>query len=128
MKCFFTVVLCFVLVSKIQASLAPYRGHCLCIDKGYNVVPTRMLKKIEVFPESSSCEHLEIIATLKPSRERRCLNPEAKHVKMMMKHLLKKHATLKPSRERRCLNPEAKHVKMMMKHLLKKHSAGKLRV
>ncbi|XP_025959338.1 C-X-C motif chemokine 11-like [Dromaius novaehollandiae] len=92
MNYLFTVVLCFMLVAKFQASLAPYRGHCLCIDKGYNVIPTRNVEKIEVFAESSSCEHVEIIATLKFPKERRCLNPEAKHVKMMMKHLMKKHS------------------------------------
>uniref|UniRef100_A0A452IGK0 C-X-C motif chemokine n=1 Tax=Gopherus agassizii TaxID=38772 RepID=A0A452IGK0_9SAUR len=71
----------------------PFRqefGRCSCIDKGSDFIQQKALGKIEVIPKSSSCDHVEIIATLKPTGEQKCLNPNSKWVRKMVTTLIKK--------------------------------------
>ncbi|XP_019389802.1 PREDICTED: C-X-C motif chemokine 10-like [Crocodylus porosus] len=85
------VVLCSVLllVAEIQGAPNAGRGRCLCTAKGSDFLPAKSLAKLEVFPKSSSCERLEIIATLKDSKQQRCLNPDSKWVQKTVKNLIK---------------------------------------
>uniref|UniRef100_A0A8C4VT32 Chemokine interleukin-8-like domain-containing protein n=1 Tax=Gopherus evgoodei TaxID=1825980 RepID=A0A8C4VT32_9SAUR len=55
-----------------------------------NDFSSNSLGKMEVIPKSSSCDHVEIIATLKPTGEQRCLNPNSKWVRKMVTALVKK--------------------------------------
>uniref|UniRef100_A0A8C0GW37 Chemokine interleukin-8-like domain-containing protein n=1 Tax=Chelonoidis abingdonii TaxID=106734 RepID=A0A8C0GW37_CHEAB len=78
MKGTWAVVLCslFLIAAEIQGKRQQYHK--------------RSLGKIEVIPKSSSCDHVEIIATMKPTGEQRCLNPNSKWVQKMVTALIKK--------------------------------------
>ncbi|XP_025945955.1 C-X-C motif chemokine 10-like [Apteryx rowi] len=77
--------LMFVIFTAIQGDLVSRGGECLCIEKGSNFVHPKFLQKIELFPKSPVCERIEIIATMKRTGKRRCLNPDSKQVKSLMK-------------------------------------------
>ncbi|XP_067413479.1 C-X-C motif chemokine 10-like [Emydura macquarii macquarii] len=95
MKRTWAVVLCSALLiaAEIQGQLTYGKGRCSCIEKGSDFIQRKSLEKIEVIPKSSSCEHVEIIATLKPSGEQRCLNPKSKWVQKMMTTLIKRRSS-----------------------------------
>ncbi|XP_006133946.1 C-X-C motif chemokine 10 [Pelodiscus sinensis] len=95
MKGAWAVVLCSVLLiaAETQGQLSPGKGRCSCIDKGSDFILRKALGKIEVIPKSSSCDHVEIIATLKPSGEQRCLNPNSKWVQKLMTALIKRRSS-----------------------------------
>ncbi|XP_042712275.1 C-X-C motif chemokine 10-like isoform X2 [Chrysemys picta bellii] len=92
MKGTWAVVLCSLLLiaAEIQGQLNSGQRRCSCTEKGSNSIQQKALKKIEVFPKSSSCDHVEIIATMKVTGEQRCLNPNSKWVQKMMTTLIKK--------------------------------------
>uniref|UniRef100_A0A8C4VUQ8 Chemokine interleukin-8-like domain-containing protein n=1 Tax=Gopherus evgoodei TaxID=1825980 RepID=A0A8C4VUQ8_9SAUR len=77
---------------RMKWSLTYGKGRCSCIDKGSDFIQQKQkaLGKIEVIPKSSSCDHVEIIATLKPTGEQKCLNPNSKWVRKMVTALVKK--------------------------------------
>ncbi|XP_025959343.1 C-X-C motif chemokine 10-like [Dromaius novaehollandiae] len=83
----FVLVLCFMFVvfTAIEGDLVSRGGECLCIQKGSNFVYPKLLQKIELFPKSAACERIEIIATMKQTGKKRCLNPDSKQVKFLMK-------------------------------------------
>ncbi|KTF76996.1 hypothetical protein cypCar_00026312 [Cyprinus carpio] len=62
------------------------KGRCFCADKGVNMVPRKLIEKIEIIPPSPSCKTQEIVVTLKNSTEQKCLNPESK---FMQKYIMK---------------------------------------
>ncbi|KAG6931987.1 chemokine (C-X-C motif) ligand 10 [Chelydra serpentina] len=95
MKGTWAVVLCSVLLiaAEIQGQLAYGQGRCSCTGKGSDFIQRKALGKIEVIPKSSSCDHVEIIATMKPTGEQRCLNPNSKWVQKMMTALIKKRSS-----------------------------------
>ncbi|CAM4545176.1 unnamed protein product, partial [Lepidochelys olivacea] len=103
MKGTWAVVLCSVLLlaAEIQGQLAYGHGRCSCTEKGSDFVQQKALGKIEVIPKSSSCDHIEIIATMKPTGEQRCLNPNSKWVQKMITTLIKKMSSQSTHRERR---------------------------
>ncbi|KAM9142475.1 C-X-C motif chemokine 10-like [Pangshura tecta] len=92
MKGTWAVVLCSLLLiaAEIQGQLTSGQGRCSCIDKGSDFVHRKDLRKIDVIPESSSCDHVEIIVTMKRSGEQRCLNPNSKWVQKLVTVLIKK--------------------------------------
>ncbi|XP_065261913.1 C-X-C motif chemokine 10-like [Emys orbicularis] len=95
MKGTWAVVLCSLLLiaAEIQGQLTYGKGRCSCIDKGSDFIQPKALGKIEVIPKSSSCDHAEIIVTMKPKGEQRCLNPNSKWVQKMMIALIKKRSS-----------------------------------
>uniref|UniRef100_A0A8C3PA95 Chemokine interleukin-8-like domain-containing protein n=1 Tax=Chrysemys picta bellii TaxID=8478 RepID=A0A8C3PA95_CHRPI len=95
MKGTWAVVLCSLLLiaAEIQGQLNSGQRRCSCTEKGSNSIQQKALKKIEVFPKSSSCDHVEIIATMKVTGEQRCLNPNSKWVQKMMTTLIKKRSS-----------------------------------
>ncbi|XP_065261920.1 C-X-C motif chemokine 10-like [Emys orbicularis] len=95
MKGTWAVVLCSLLLiaAEIQGQLTSGQGRCSCTEKGSNFIQPKALGKIEVIPKSSSCDHVEIIATIKSTGEQRCLNPNAKWVEKMMTALIKKRSS-----------------------------------
>ncbi|XP_053317629.1 C-X-C motif chemokine 10-like [Spea bombifrons] len=72
---------------------APHQGQrCLChkSSKSLNVKETT---KIEIFPKSTSCERIEVIATIKDKSntvQAKCINPKAKLVKEIISGKIRK--------------------------------------
>ncbi|XP_065261910.1 C-X-C motif chemokine 10-like [Emys orbicularis] len=95
MKGTWAVVLCSLLLiaAEIQGQLTSGQGRCSCTEKGSDFIQPKALGKIEVIPKSSSCDHVEIIATMKSTGEQRCLNPNSKRVEKMMTALIKKRSS-----------------------------------
>ncbi|XP_053109003.1 C-X-C motif chemokine 10-like [Hemicordylus capensis] len=83
----FAVFLCLAILlgTGIQGVVISGKGRCKCLSQGSSFVPINLLKKVEMHPVTSSCDHVEIIATLKPSGEEQCLNPGSKMVRQILK-------------------------------------------
>ncbi|XP_040183563.1 C-X-C motif chemokine 10-like [Rana temporaria] len=60
------------------------RRRCHCIGRLSNSVDVKQIRKFEVFPESSRCEKIEVVAKMRNGEEK-CLNPNSKLVKMILK-------------------------------------------
>lgn len=37
------------------------KGRCFCADKGVNMVPPKLIEKVEIIPPSPSCKTQEIV-------------------------------------------------------------------
>ncbi|XP_029454387.1 C-X-C motif chemokine 10-like [Rhinatrema bivittatum] len=85
------LLLCSLLLiaAGIQGLSIGGKRRCLCPGKGSNSVKPQSIQKIEVFPKSSSCEHVEVIITLKKSGKKRCLDPNAIRIQKMIAGALK---------------------------------------
>lgn len=70
--------------------------RCTCIKISDGSINPRSLEKLEVIPASQSCPRVEIIATLKKNGEKRCLNPEAKKIKSLLKVISKERSKRSP--------------------------------
>ncbi|XP_062055195.1 C-X-C motif chemokine 10 [Lepus europaeus] len=66
--------------------------RCTCIKISNKPVNPRSLEKLEIIPASQSCAHIEIIATMKKDGEKRCLNPESKAIKNLLKAVSKERS------------------------------------
>ncbi|KAJ8339234.1 hypothetical protein SKAU_G00360200 [Synaphobranchus kaupii] len=82
----FILVACLLLVDVKGMAISP-RGRCLCNDAGVKYIAPKQIEKIEVLFRSSSCEHLEIIVTLKEGGEQKCLNPKFPFAKNIIKNM-----------------------------------------
>ncbi|XP_010618169.1 C-X-C motif chemokine 10 [Fukomys damarensis] len=80
--------LIFLTLSGIQGIPLSRIVRCTCIESSQSVNP-RFLEKLEIIPASQSCPHVEIIATMKKNREKRCLNPESKAIQNLLKAVRK---------------------------------------
>ncbi|XP_053450742.1 C-X-C motif chemokine 10 [Nycticebus coucang] len=70
--------------------------RCVCITISNRSVNPRSLEKLEIIPASHFCPHVEIIATVKKTKEKRCLNPESKAVKNLLKAVSKDRSKRSP--------------------------------
>ncbi|XP_030581002.1 permeability factor 2-like [Archocentrus centrarchus] len=61
--------------------------HCRCIMTESKPIG-RHIEKVELIPPNSHCEETEIIATLKRTGEKVCLNPEAPWVKKVINKIM----------------------------------------
>ncbi|XP_003772923.2 C-X-C motif chemokine 10 [Sarcophilus harrisii] len=89
-----TLLFCWLLLipPTTQGSPLSRNIRCRCI-KSHGVVPNvKSLQKLEVIPASSSCPHIEIIATMKRTQEQRCLNPDSKKINDLIKLINKKRS------------------------------------
>ncbi|KAM4709675.1 C-X-C motif chemokine 10-like [Discoglossus pictus] len=79
------LIMCVLIISAtlIQGLSLPRADRCLCrkLLKNINV---KAIAKLEVFPISSTCEKVEIVATMKGSKKTKCLNPKAKVIKTLI--------------------------------------------
>ncbi|XP_049646261.1 C-X-C motif chemokine 10-like [Suncus etruscus] len=66
--------------------------RCTCIKMSNQTINPKSLEKLEVIPESRFCPQVEIIATMKKTGEKRCLDPESKNIKNLLKALSKKRS------------------------------------
>ncbi|XP_016089942.1 C-X-C motif chemokine 10-like [Sinocyclocheilus grahami] len=80
------VILGCLLVVEVEGQARVPKGRCFCADKGVNMVPPKLIEKVEIIPPSPSCKTQEIVVTLKNSTEQKCLNPESK---FMQKYIMK---------------------------------------
>lgn len=77
-------LLCSLLILQCVQGMSPLgRRRCHCIGRLSNSVDIKQIRKFEVFPESSRCEKMEVVAKLKNGEEK-CLNPNAKLVKAIL--------------------------------------------
>ncbi|XP_073457104.1 C-X-C motif chemokine 11-6-like [Aquarana catesbeiana] len=80
----FIALLCSLLILQCVQGMSPLgRRRCHCIGRLSNSVDIKQIRKFEVFPESSRCEKMEVVAKLKNGEEK-CLNPNAKLVKAIL--------------------------------------------
>ncbi|XP_062992046.1 C-X-C motif chemokine 10-like [Elgaria multicarinata webbii] len=89
-----------LLAAGVQGMVTARKGRCMCQSKSPQPVRMILLANLETHPRSSSCNQVEIIATLKQSGERRCLDPESKEVQKFMENY-KKIRSLWMQKERR---------------------------
>ncbi|XP_019390932.1 PREDICTED: alveolar macrophage chemotactic factor-like [Crocodylus porosus] len=89
MACKLIVILAFITLT------ASYRinmkgARCLCLQTTDKIVfGHKQIKTIEIFPESTSCENVEIIVSLKTGRQI-CLDPKATQIKTIFQQLIRK--------------------------------------
>ncbi|KAI5936596.1 C-X-C motif chemokine 10 [Manis javanica] len=84
--------LIFLTLSGTQGVPLSRTMRCTCITISYRPVNPRSLEKLEMIPASQSCPHVEIIATMKKKGEKRCLNPESKTIKNLVKAISKERS------------------------------------
>ncbi|XP_035245605.1 C-X-C motif chemokine 11-6-like isoform X8 [Anguilla anguilla] len=89
----FILLACLLLVD-VKGMETSLRGRCQCMDTGMNFIKPKLIEKVEVLSPSLSCQHLEIIATLKASGEQKCLNPKSRFAKNFIKDEQKKKGNL----------------------------------
>ncbi|KAF7485614.1 C-X-C motif chemokine 10 [Marmota monax] len=83
----FIFCLIFLTLSGTQGMPLSRTTRCNCIQISNRSVNPKSLEKLELIPASESCPCVEIIATMKKSGEKRCLNPESKAIKNLLKAL-----------------------------------------
>ncbi|XP_069313670.1 C-X-C motif chemokine 10 [Eulemur rufifrons] len=88
--------LIFLSLSGTQGMPLSRTVRCTCIKISNQPVIPRSLEKLEIIPASQSCPHVEIIATMKKKGEKRCLNPESKAIKNLLKAVSKEKSKRSP--------------------------------
>ncbi|XP_064164666.1 C-X-C motif chemokine 11-6-like [Anguilla rostrata] len=81
----FILLACLLFVDVKGMSQSP-KGRCYCMDAGVKFILPRLIEKIEVYYPSSSCENMELVATLKGSGEQKCLNPKSQFARNFIKN------------------------------------------
>ncbi|XP_037685940.1 C-X-C motif chemokine 10 [Choloepus didactylus] len=92
--------LVFLTLSGTQGIPLTRTTRCTCIKINDQPVNPRFLEKIEMIPASLSCPRVEIIATMKKNGEKRCLNPESKIIKKILKAISKERSKRSPQNQR----------------------------
>ncbi|XP_020043327.1 C-X-C motif chemokine 10 [Castor canadensis] len=70
--------------------------RCTCIEISNQPVNPRSIEKLEIIPASQSCTRVEIIAIMKKNGKKRCLNPESKAIKNVLKAISKERSKRSP--------------------------------
>ncbi|XP_066567816.1 chemokine (C-X-C motif) ligand 20 [Amia ocellicauda] len=83
-------------VALTQGRMAGDAERCLCPGQPLKFLKPRLIKTFDVFSPSPSCANVEIVATLKKSGKKICLDPFAKQVKQI---LASKRRPKKPKRK-----------------------------
>ncbi|XP_047423019.1 C-X-C motif chemokine 10 [Sciurus carolinensis] len=92
----FIFCLIFLTLSGIQGTpLMRRTTRCTCIKISNQPVNPKSLEKLELIPATEFCP-VEIIATMKKNGEKRCLNPESKAIKNLLKALRKERSKRSP--------------------------------
>ncbi|KAM9143909.1 C-X-C motif chemokine 11-like [Pangshura tecta] len=74
----------------VQGMPTSSRGRCLCVTAGAPSVNPRHIAKVEIYGQSSSCQKIEVIVTLKGSGQRKCLNSKSKQASRLIQKFLKR--------------------------------------
>ncbi|XP_008067258.1 C-X-C motif chemokine 10 [Carlito syrichta] len=88
--------LIFLTLSGTQGMPLSRTVRCICIEISKKRFNPKSLEKLEIIPASQSCQHIEIIATMKKTGEKRCLNPESKAVENLLKAVSKERSKRSP--------------------------------
>ncbi|CAO2639338.1 C-X-C motif chemokine 10, partial [Lemmus lemmus] len=70
--------------------------RCYCIKIDDRPIKPRALGKLEIIPASQSCPRIEIIATMKRTEEKRCLNPQSEAIKSLVEAVSKNRSKRAP--------------------------------
>ncbi|XP_065110526.1 permeability factor 2-like [Paramisgurnus dabryanus] len=97
-KIFVVSIIVFVAFLDIGEGKGPegVNQRCRCI-KTESRRMGKLIEKIELFPPNSHCKDKEIIATLKKTKQKICLNPAAPWVKKIIEKIIRQEITNKPS-------------------------------
>ncbi|XP_041527475.1 C-X-C motif chemokine 10 [Microtus oregoni] len=92
------LVFCLILLSLSGTQGIPLSRtvRCFCIKIDDRPIKHRAIGKLEIIPASQSCPRVEIIATMKRTEEKRCLNPESEAIKSLVKSVSKKRSKRAP--------------------------------
>ncbi|KAM4594359.1 interleukin-8-like isoform 1-T1 [Fundulus diaphanus] len=83
-----TIVAILVFLTLHEGSIVGDQGvnlRCLCITKESKPIG-RHIAVLEVYPAASHCAEMQIIATLKKSKQKVCLDPDAPWVIRVLKN------------------------------------------
>ncbi|XP_074848136.1 C-X-C motif chemokine 11-like [Carettochelys insculpta] len=75
----------------VQGMLTSSKGRCLCVGPGAPAILPKHIAKVEIYGQSSSCEKVEVIVTMKGSRQRKCLNSKSKQALRLIQKFLKRN-------------------------------------
>ncbi|CAM4545160.1 C-X-C motif chemokine 11-like [Lepidochelys kempii] len=75
----------------VQGMPTSSRGRCLCVTAGAPAIHPKHIAKVEIYGQSSSCQQVEVIITLKGSGQRKCLNSTSKLASRMIQKFLKRN-------------------------------------
>ncbi|XP_006270095.1 C-X-C motif chemokine 11 [Alligator mississippiensis] len=78
-----------LLMAVVQGSMTSRRGRCLCIGPGMPAVHPKRVAKVEIYGPSNSCDHIEVIVTLK-GKGQKCLNNKSPQAWQMIQKFMKK--------------------------------------
>ncbi|XP_041128861.1 C-X-C motif chemokine 11-1-like [Polyodon spathula] len=108
-----TVALCALLflVATTEERIVSSGQKCLCIGEGLNFIKTKLIRNIQVFQKSITCDKVEIIATFKKTGKQECLKPDSKRVKKILDRLLNKRGLKQQSKRR-----QGKKTKAFLSH------------
>ncbi|XP_036619694.1 C-X-C motif chemokine 9 [Trichosurus vulpecula] len=79
----------FLTLTGVQAFLISKTGRCSCINVSEAKIQRRAIQNLEEIPPDSWCSRPEIIVTMK-NGNKKCLDPDSPHVKMLVKMWKKK--------------------------------------
>ncbi|XP_006143022.1 C-X-C motif chemokine 11 [Tupaia chinensis] len=65
-------------------------GRCLCINPGVKAVRVANIGKVSIIYPSNNCDKTEVIITLKAPKVQRCLNPNSKQARLIIKEFGRK--------------------------------------
>ncbi|KAL1789651.1 C-X-C motif chemokine 10 [Sigmodon hispidus] len=87
------LVFCLILLSLSGTQGIPHSRtvRCFCNKTEDRLLRPRALEKLEIIPASLSCPRMEIIATMKKTEKKRCLNPESAAIKNLLKEISRKN-------------------------------------
>ncbi|XP_040093035.1 C-X-C motif chemokine 10 [Oryx dammah] len=90
------LIFCLILLTLSRGIPLSRNIRCTCIEISNGSVNPRSLEKLELIPASQSCPRVEIIATMKRNGEKRCLNPQSKTIKNLLKAINKQRTKRSP--------------------------------
>ncbi|XP_048220424.1 C-X-C motif chemokine 11 isoform X2 [Perognathus longimembris pacificus] len=85
------VVLALLFYAAIVQGFPMFRGgRCLCLGPRASAVKVAHIEKVAILYPSNSCDHMEVIVTLKAQKGQRCLDPRSKQASSMIKQAQRK--------------------------------------
>ncbi|XP_008841718.1 C-X-C motif chemokine 10 [Nannospalax galili] len=92
------LIFCLILLTLSGTQGVPLSRavRCICIEISSRPFNPKALEKLEIIRPSQSCPRVEIIAQMKKSKEKRCLNPESETIKKLLKAVSKKRSKRTP--------------------------------
>ncbi|KAJ8372648.1 hypothetical protein AAFF_G00280640 [Aldrovandia affinis] len=93
MKCRIAAAVCLLFLAALSAEGMSVSGigvdlRCRCIETESRRM-VKLIQSVEMFPPSAHCKDTEIIATLKRTGQKICLDPTAPWVKKVIQRILK---------------------------------------